>query len=58
MTIEFIIQLEDAIDKLDHTRSCLVNNLAQGRPCRCKLQMIRDAVAEYRKAVWEEHKED
>ena len=54
MNAEPIIQLEEVLERLEHTRKCVTERLYYGEKCCCKLQMIIDATAEYKMNVWKE----
>lgn len=54
MTIEIIIQLEDLVDQLQHTREC-ESDQYYGRSCTCGIKLIRENVEKYRQKVWKEN---
>lgn len=57
MDLESIFQLEDALDRLEHTRKCLYEYLANKKPCQCGLNLIKQNLLEYRENCWREKRE-
>ena len=56
MTLEPIIQLEESLDRLEHTRKCITEYLCNGMKCQCGLDSIRDLINRYRHNIWLENK--
>lgn len=54
MILEPIIQIEDSLDRLDHTRKCITEYLIIKQPCQCGLDEIKAALDKYSKNQWEE----
>ena len=58
MTLEPIIQLEENIDRLEHTHKCETEYLYEGRRCQCGVADLRDAMNKYRGNVWLENRSE
>ena len=56
MTLEPIIQLEENLDRLEHTRKCITEYLCNEMKCQCGLDNIRDFINKYRHNIWLENK--
>lgn len=54
MSGEAISQMEEILDRLEHTRKCITEYLYDGRRCQCGADDIKESIAKYRMNVWKE----
>lgn len=53
-----LIEIEDSIDKLEHTHKCITEFLCISKPCCCGLDQLRKAIQDYRHATWMERQQE
>lgn len=55
MSVEIIIQFEDIIDRLQHTREC-ESDQYYNKGCTCGINKIRESFDKYKGNVWRENR--